>query len=144
MNPRALLLLHAVSGIIASGSVGHLGVLGLARLLGREVTAARLGLHARLSLLGLGSSFFFGLLSYPHYRVFVRGLVFDREAPWASNLFDLKENLAAFTLPLLLAVIAFEHDRASPRLSGLFSVLVFIFTLFVMLSGLLVTLVHGP
>lgn len=144
MNPRALLLLHAVSGIIASGSVGHLGVLGLARLLGREVATTRLGLHARLSLLGLGSSFVLGLLSYPHYRVFVRGLVLDREAPWASNLFDLKENLAAFTLPLVLAVIAFEHDKVTPRLSALLSVLVFVFTLFVMLSGLLVTLVHGP
>ena len=144
MSPHALLLLHAVSAIIASGSVGHLGVLGAARLFGREVTAARMGLHARLSLLGLGSSFLFGLLSYPHYRVLVRGLVLDREAPWASNLFDLKENLAAFTLPLVLAAIAFEHDRASPRISAVFCVLTFIFTLVVMLSGLLVTLVHGP
>lgn len=144
MNPRALILIHAVSGIIASGSVGHLGVLGAARLLRREVSAARLGLHARLSLLGLGTSFGVGLLSYPHYRVFVRGLVFDRETPWASNLFDLKENLSAFTLPLVLAVIALEYDRSSPRLSGLLSVLIFVFTLFVMVSGLLVTLVHGP
>lgn len=144
MNPRALLLLHALAGIVASGSVGHLGLLGLARLLGREVAAARLALHARLALLGLGSTFLLGLLSYPHYRVFVRGLVLDREAPWASNLFDLKENLAALTLPLVLGVMAFEHDRAAPRLSAAFSVLIFVFTLFVVLSGLLVTLVHGP
>jgi hypothetical protein len=144
VNPRLLLLLHAVTAIVATGSVGHLGVLGVARLMGQEVSPARVALHARLSLFGLVSAFALGLLSYPHYRVFVRGLVLDRDAPWASNLFDIKENLAAFTLPLVLAVMALERDREAPRLSATLSVLIFAMTAFVMISGLLVTMVQAP
>ena len=144
MNPRIVVLAHAVGAVLVSGSVGHLGVLGLARLLGKEVAPGRLAVHARNSLLGLGLTFALGLLAYPHYRVYVRGLVLDRDAPWASNLFDIKENLAAFCLPLALAVLAMERDRAAPRLSATFCVLLFVFTTFVMTSGFLVTLVHGP
>lgn len=141
---RELVLAHGLLAIVVSGSVGHLGVLGALRLRGRDVPAARVLLHARVALAGFVLVFLLGLLAYPHYRYAVRGLVLDRDAPWASNLFDVKENLAAFTLPLLLVVIAMEQEQSSPRLSALIGVTLALATGFVVAAGLLVTLVHGP
>src|SRR5262249_49905235 len=47
----------------------------------------------------------FGGLLYPRYRYFVRGLQLDRDAPWASNLFDFKENLATLGRPLAIGAL---------------------------------------
>ncbi len=139
-----LVLVHGLAAIVTSGSVGHLGVLGASRLRGHDVPSARLGLHARLALAGFALSFVLGLLAYPHYRYAVRGLVLDRDAPWASNLFDVKENVAAFTLPLLVVVTALERKGEAPRWSAIFAVVGALAGAFVIVAGLLVTLVHGP
>jgi hypothetical protein len=139
-----LVLVHGLAAIVTSGSIGHLGVLGAQRLRGKDVSPTRLGLHARLALLGFVVSFGLGLLAYPHYRYAVRGLVLDRDAPWASNLFDVKENVAAFTLPLLVVVSALEREAQTPRWSALFAVVAALAGVFVIVAGLLVTLVHGP
>jgi hypothetical protein len=139
-----LALAHGLCATALAGSMGHVGVLGTARLMGRSMAPGRLARHARLALGALAVTFALGLLAYPHYRYAVRGLVLDRSAPWASNLFDLKENVAAFTLPLVAVVIALERDAVAPRLAGLFAVLACAGTCFAMVAGLLVTLVHGP
>jgi len=144
MNQRVLLLLHALTAVVATGSVGHIAALGLMRLTGREVAHSRLKLHALLSLAGLTATSVLGLVTYPHYRIFVRGLVLDRDLPWASTLFELKENFAAFTLPLVLVVWALERDREAPRASAGFAVLSGALIVFVLVSGLLVTMVRGP
>ena len=44
-----------------------------------------------------------GMVLYPAYRVEVRGRYLDHVAPWATNTFDIKENLALVALPLCLA-----------------------------------------
>jgi hypothetical protein len=141
---KELVLAHGVVGLVASGSAGHLGVLSVRRLRGVAVSSARVRTHAWAATVGTAVAFALGLLAYPHYRYAVRGLVLDRDAFWASNLFEVKENLAAFTLPLLLVVLALERDQASPRLAGVFGVVIAVFMVMVVVSGLLVTLVHGP
>jgi hypothetical protein len=140
---RAIVLAHAVAAIVLAGSQGHVAVLALARLRGRDVPSARITRHLRASAAGFAVSFVLGLLAYPHYRYHVRGLVLDAQFPWASNLFDLKENVAALAIALLIAALSLEHGGQAPRVSaGLIlglSVLVF----FVIVSGLLVTTVRG-
>ena len=53
-----------------------------------------------------------GGLVYPRYRYFVRGLYLDRYAPWASNLFDFKENLATLGLPLAIGAFVLARELA--------------------------------
>jgi hypothetical protein len=52
--------------------------------------------------LALFAQVLLGLSMYPTYRVAVRMNDFDRTAPMFSQLFDLKEHLAALSLALVL------------------------------------------
>jgi hypothetical protein len=106
-----LVVTHALFGVVLAGSAGHLLVSGIVRL--RSPGLPRpMGRHARLALGAWAMTVGLGLLAYPRYRYFVRGLVLDAKAPWASNVFDLKENLAVFALPVLLGL--FFLDREAP------------------------------
>jgi hypothetical protein len=140
---RVLLFAHAVSAIVLAGAQGHAASLAVARLRGREVASARLTRHLLVVAGCFAVSFALGLLGYPHYRYHVRGLLLDRDFPWASNLFDLKEQVAALAVPLLLASLGLEregsHPRAAARLELALSALVF----FVVGAGLIVTSVRG-
>lgn len=138
-----LVVCHALLAVVACGSAGHLGVLSVSRLRGQVLGPNRLLGHAKVLLGSLLACFVVGLLAYPHYRYHVRGLQLDRDAPWASNLFDLKENLAALTLPLGLALVAMERDQSAPRLAAGLGVFVASSTFFLVVSGLVVTLVRG-
>jgi hypothetical protein len=109
---RPLLVLHALCAFVLCGTSVHQAVYSL-RLYLRPFSAARLrkcrlfSLIVLLSYLGVVAV---GALLYPRYRYFVRGLYLDRYAPWASNLFDFKENLATIGLPF--AIAAFFLARA--------------------------------
>ncbi len=139
-----LVLAHGAVAFVVAGAAGQLGLLGARRLRGLEVPAARVRTLACTVSAAFVLAFGLGLLAYPHYRVAVRGLVLDRQSPWASNLFDVKENLAAFSLPLLGVVLALEHDQRAPRLSGFFCVALAASVAVIVGSGLVVTLVPGP
>ena len=112
----AFALLFACSG-------QALAAVGLYR--GQEQQAARLRRWSALALAAFIAAYSMGLLLYPHYRYWVRGVHLDRAAPWASNLFDMKENLVALALPLVVASFALgrrlepSRDRALlPFLAG--------------------------
>ncbi len=141
----ALLLVfaHAAAAMVLAGSAGHLGWLALARLRGRDVPAPRLLRHARVVGACILVSFLFGLLAYPHYRYHVRGLVLDRDFPWASNLFDLKEHAAALTVPLCVGLLGVERSAAAPRASAALALGLSALVLFVIAAGLVVTSVKG-
>ena len=100
-----------------------------------------------------------GALVYPRYRYFVRGLYLDRYAPWASNLFDFKENLATLGLPLAIGAFVLARELlptspAAPRgpqpglkavrlLYGLFALGTSLISVFNIVAGLLCTSVRG-
>jgi hypothetical protein len=140
---RALVVAHAVAAIVLAGSTGHVAVLAFARLRGREVPAARIVRHLRASAVAFGASFVLGLIAYPHYRYHVRGLVLDAQFPWASNLFDLKENVAALVIPLLIGTLSLERSGESPRASAALILGLSALVFFIIVSGIIVTSVRG-
>ena len=162
---RPLLVCHAVAALVLCGASVHQTVYALA-MLRRRVTARRLHLarlFSRITLLSYAVVMGLGSLLYPRYRVFVRGLFLDRHAPWASNLFDFKENLATLGLPFAVGAVVLTAqlgrvDRALSddplagrgslrdklvRLYVLFALGTATIAIFNALSGLLVTSVRG-
>jgi hypothetical protein len=138
-----LVVAHALVAIVLAGATGHAAWLSVVRLRGREVPAPRLARHLKAIGACLLATLLLGLLAYPHYRVHVRGLVLDRDFPWASNLFDLKEHAAAIAAPLWVAAFGVETSGASARSSAWLSLMLSALLLFALAAGLVVTSVHG-
>jgi len=146
---KPLLVFHALAAFAGVGSCTHL-VLVCLRVAGRGTDPSRLvRVYAQVVGATFAAAFALGLCMYPHYRYQVRGLYLDRYAPWASNLFDVKEILAGLGLPLSMALFfvgrrfdAREQPELTPYLTilacGVWSVVVA-----AAVSGLLVTSVRG-
>ncbi len=145
---KLLVLLHAACAIVLVGAVSHhalvaLGYLrGVYRLtLGRVYAASVAGSYALTYLIG-------GLV-YPTYRYHVRELVLDRQAVWASNLFDIKENLAALGLPLALSVLLLSRrlrpDQEKELVGPYFALVcgVWLLSWFPAIAGLIITMQRG-
>ncbi len=145
---KPLVLLHAALSIVLVGATTHHSVATYAYARGRrgpalsKVHAATVGVVYLLTVA-------VGALAYPTYRYYVRALYLDRYEPWASNLFDIKENLATIGLPL--AVAAWWLSRSLGTDEGRhmrfgYCVMVALVTAIVwadVVAGLLVTIVRG-
>ena len=146
---RPLLVLHALVAAAALGASTHLAVTSVGLLRGRAQLGRVARIHSQVIGLTFVAAFALGLLVYPTYRYYVRGLYLDRYAPWASNLFDIKENLAALALPLALALLAVGRraetggDRAAVRLVAFLGLALWALTAFAVVSGLVITSVKG-
>jgi hypothetical protein len=145
---RLLVVLHAASAIVLVGSSTHQFLVALGYLRGRF--KARLGrIYAAIVATAYGATFALGAITYPSFRYYVRGLYLDRHAVWASNLFDLKENLASIGLPLALGAFVLsrvmdpKEDR--PMLAGYFVLVsgVAAIVWFNVVSGLVITMERG-
>ncbi len=148
-SARLLVLLHAGLAMALAGASTHLALASL-RLVRRGAALARLvRVHGQTTALLYVAVFCVGLLAYPAYRYHVRGLYLDRYAPWASNLFDMKENLAALALPLAIALFAVTRrldpraEPGTPAVVAALAVLVWAAAMFAIASGLWVALVRG-
>ncbi|HEY2030195.1 MAG TPA: hypothetical protein VGH20_13405 [Myxococcales bacterium] len=124
MTAHALLAVHGVLGVVSVLAVTRdaiFAVLSASR--GEVVTAqgAAIGASSALRRLGwLGpasvvAQFAVGLALYPAYRVRVRALDFDRNAPLYSQLFDFKEHLAALSLALVVALAIASRGADADR-----------------------------
>lgn len=145
---RPLVLLHGATSIVLIGASTHHLVVAYGYARGRHgarlprIHAATVGITYVLTML-------LGTLAYPTYRYHVRALFLDRYAPWASNLFDIKENLATIGLPLALAAwtlsrfFGTEEDRPMRGGYVMMVALVTGIVWFNVLAGMLVTLVRG-
>jgi hypothetical protein len=146
---RPLLVLHALAAFALVGAATHRVIVSIQLLRGR----AHLGRLARVYAQVIGGTFVgtfaVGLLMYPHYRYFVRGLYLDRYAQWASNLFDIKENIAALALPAALGLF-FVGRHLEPKADAallpfftFLSVMTWAAVVVTAVSGLVVTGVRG-
>lgn len=146
---RPLLLLHALIAVGLGGASTHLALVSI-RMLRGNLSLGRLArVYAQVIGATYVAAFAAGLLMYPQYRYVVRALYLDRYEPWASNLFDIKENLAAMGLPLALGLFAlgrrFEPTRepALVKWMAFMACAVWVLVVVTALSGFLVTDVKG-
>ena len=155
---RPLLLLHALVAIVLGGSSVHHAVIAVLALRGQAPRLRLARLYALVALLAYIATLTTGALVYPRYRYFVRGLYLDRHAPWASNLFDFKENIATLGLPLAVGalIVALDlrrhlelkdsgsgHFRQTLVLYGFLALGTATISIFNLIAGFLCTSVHG-
>jgi hypothetical protein len=146
---KALVLLHAAASILLVGTCTHQVVLTLGGWRGRAYNL-RLGrIYAAVVGITYAITFAFGALAYPTYRYWTRGLYLDRYAVWASNLFDIKENLASLALPMALGAWALSRvmdpQQHRPLFFG-YSAMVMgtaLVVWFNVIAGLLITMTRG-
>ncbi|MBK7975672.1 MAG: hypothetical protein IPK07_21120 [Deltaproteobacteria bacterium] len=145
-----LLVLHALAATVLIGSTTHDAILLVGYLRGRFGRVRLEKLYVRIQLVAYLVTFALGSLAYPAYRIYVRAAVFDRHAPWAANLFDIKENLAALALPLMIGyawlsrVIDPRADAAWRPMYVGFGLSIAAVVWFSVVSGLVVVLERAP
>lgn len=153
---RVLVMLHAAAAIVLIGAATHHAIIAWGYLRGRF--KVRLGrIYAATVATTYVTTFGLGLLAYPTFRYEVRALFLDRYEPWASNLFDTKENFAALGLPLVAIALGLcraigpelaagrtrEEDRALIWAYAACVWLVAAIVWFAVVSGLAITLTRG-
>jgi hypothetical protein len=149
---RPLLVLHALAGFALLGACTHQALVSIGLLRGRTHLFRLARIYAAVIGPLFAGGFAIGLLIYPHYRYHVRGLYLDRYVPWASNLFDMKENLLALGVPLALFVFAVgrrlqppgdDDERDLTWLHAAASLTLWAIVAFGTISGVIVTSVRG-
>lgn len=146
---KPLLVLHALLAMGLGGATTHLSLVLVRSALGRPPPVRLIRIYAPTVAVLWLAAFAVGLAMYPHFRLDVRAYHLDAEAPWASNLFDVKENLAALVLPLVawlgLTGRRFTTESHAPLLGAMAvaSVSAWVVLLTVIVGGLLVTSVRG-
>ena len=152
---RPLIILHLLAAVVLGGASVHHAVIAVQALRGKAPRLRLARLYALVSLLAYLATVTSGSLLYPRYRYFVRGLYLDRFAPWASNLFDFKENLATLGLPLAIGALIVARDlhrhapQGGPRdrhalvLYGFLALGTATIAIFNLIAGVLCTSVHG-
>jgi hypothetical protein len=147
-SARLLVVLHAAAAIVLVGASTHHAIIALGYL--RGTYKVRLGrIYAATVAAAYAVTFALGLLAYPTFRYTVRALYLDRYEPWASNLFDTKENFAALGLPFALAAFVLsrrldpERDRLHVGAYAAFVWLTAAIAWFAVISGLLITMAKG-
>lgn len=100
-----LVVIHALSSIVLCGASVHQALLAVQLVRRQPVRPSLLRTYALTTLGAYLSVMISGALLYPRYRVVIRALFLDRQAPWAANLFDFKENLATLGLPLAIGAL---------------------------------------
>jgi hypothetical protein len=146
---RLLLLLHAMGAIVLVGAATHHALSMRAYLAGRFERVALEKRWAKVVSASYVVTFALGALLYPSYRVHVRGAHLDREAPFWSGLFDVKEVYASLTLTVALGLgaLAFTlrpaEERALARVYAVMSLVVCAVVWLDVIAGILVTSVRG-
>lgn len=146
---RPLLIVHALIAFACLGAATHLAIVSIHLLQGRTHLWRLARIYSQVIGGTFGAAFGAGLLLYPSYRYHVRALYLDRFAPWASNLFDIKENLLALALPLAACLFFAGRSLDGKSEAPLAPALVYLScSLWVLVAsgavlGLLVTAVKG-
>ena len=146
---KPLLVLHALAAFALLGACTHQALVAIALLRGRWHLARLARIYAQVIGALFVLAFAAGLLIYPRYRYVVRGLFLDRYEPWASNLFDMKENLVALGLPFALGLFFLgrkfdgTNDRVLVPWLAFSAISLWALVTFGVVSGLVITSVRG-
>jgi hypothetical protein len=144
---RELVLVHAIVAFVLVGAVTHHAIVALDMLRG-SFRARLTRVYAKTTAVCYVATMALGALAYPTFRVHARAYL-DADAPWASALFEAKEDVATIALPLVLAtwIVARSIDPRQDRrhLPGYVAMVLFSAgaVWFELTSGLLVTMVRG-
>ena len=140
--------LAPAAAIVLIGASTHHSIITVGYL--RGTYKLRLGrIYAATVAVAYALTFALGSIVYPTYRYHVRGLYLDRHAIWASNLFDIKENFAAFGVPLVLGVLLLSRvmqPKEERHLLPPYAGMVFLSTAIIWFntfSGLAITMAKG-
>ena len=102
---RAILVLHALCAMALGGAATHLMLVTLGMLRG-EAPKLRLGrIYALTAGILLLVTVGLGLTIYPEFKRSVALPFFDKSAPWAASLFDIKEAAGLIAVPLAVGLI---------------------------------------
>ena len=112
---KPLLILHALFAMALLGSTTHDAILCIGFLRGRFGRRKLERIYALIASCCYAATFLVGSILYPTYRVRVRAAYFDRALPWASNLFDVKENWAAIGLAASLGLLLLSRSVEPQR-----------------------------
>lgn len=152
MLARFAIVLHALLALALGGAVTHLALVTLALATGhpkRWRAPKFAGLYGQVAGALFVVTFAIGALVYPAYRYKVRGLYLDRYFPWASNLFDMKEVLAALALPMAVTLFVLgrsfsaDSSAATKLVFYVYSWIVFGVVAFDIVSGLVIVSVKS-
>lgn len=145
---RFFLVLHALLSMAVAGAVSHLALVTIGFLRGSNQKVRLARIYAVSSAVLFGITLLVGTFAYPAYRYQVAGLFFSRHAPWAANLFDLKEAAGTLGLPLSLGLLLvgrkFEpKDRGVLAVYALCALGLFAVVAFCIISGLVIVAERG-
>lgn len=93
-----LVLLHLFATFVLVGSMTHNLLIVLAYLRGKFNKRKLEFFYNKVSLWTYVIVYLFGTLAYPAFRVYIRGLTFDKDMRWATGLFEVKEHWGALGL----------------------------------------------
>lgn len=113
---RPLFLLHTVAAVALSALCLHVLLTARPVVLGRPGRTALLRRFVTWAFVATLAAVALGLLLYPEYKANVRVLFLDRHAPWVGRVFDIKEYLAIFSLPLI-GFLFFARKEFGPEAS---------------------------
>ena len=145
---RWLLIVHALLSTALAGAVTHLLVVGLRMLAGRKPSPRLVRIYgltsAGLTLAVVAS----GLILYPSYKVQVFAAYLEANAPWAAELFELKEAAGLFTVPLAVGLFVLgrrriPEDHAVHGAFAVFALGLFGLVVFAFVSGLVIVAEKG-
>lgn len=148
-HSKTLLVLHGLLSLALGGASTHLAIVAVRLLRGDRGLARLARIYSRTVGLVFVAAFGVGLLLYPTFRYHVRAIFLDRHEPWAANLFDIKEHMAALALPFALALLFVGpklHPETEPAIRPWFALAALVTwaaVAFSIVSGLLITNVRG-
>jgi hypothetical protein len=146
---KVLLILHAAAAIALVGATVHYGILAVSYLRGRYY---RIDLHRtylKIICYLYPLTFALGLILYPRFRVHVRADYMDKEAPYGTLFFEIKEHWLAVGLAILIALLALSRNiqiskpTAVTHLYNMLGIVLTVVVLFAVFTGLVLVSVRS-
>lgn len=98
---KALLIVHLLGTFVLVGSMTHNSFILIGYIRGKFNRRKREFFFLKCTFWSYLIVYIFGAVIYPAFRIYIRGLYFDKTMPWATGLFEVKEHWAVIGLVLL-------------------------------------------
>ncbi|MBN2137659.1 MAG: hypothetical protein JW720_07625 [Sedimentisphaerales bacterium] len=115
-----LVVLHLLATFVLVGAMTHNLLIVLGYVRGRFGRKKLEYFYVKVSLWAYLVVYAFGALAYPAFRINTRYELFDKQLPWATGLFEVKEHWAALGLAFLVVYCilrrTFQPDEEKEKL----------------------------